>query len=661
MLARRTVFLLVLLGTGESPPPPALPDFAEYDLRVTLDTGGTRLLAEGTVRLPAVAARRDSIRLLLWYRMQNVRFELLQPRSATVVTTDSADGDRSWFLRPTAPVPAGTEVVIRFSYRADSANVAQFRVTPQGSYAGGGGEIWYPRLGFDSLGTGMLRFQVAAGETVIAPGVRLGTPVDHDAGRIAFRVDEPVHFGFASGRYFRVSHPGRIRVNLYLLHPREEAVQIAARAAGTLEALVDLFGPLPTREYSIVEVGFGGSVSGTSEFGFFLADRAKLDEGFGLPFFGHEIGHAWWGNLIRTRPGTVGRMMMSEGFAQYGMLQVLERVEGREAAERFRRGEYPGYSLAGSTREYFRLAAAGLEVPLTAFEPKGAQVLRMHRMANTRGFFLLEMLARIVGRERFHLLLRQFVQSHAGRPTSWSEFEVAVSRAAGRDLTWFFDDWLARTGAPRYHLVARPSGRTVRGEIRQADTTYGAVLEVEARGAGRSEIRSLMARGSVTPFEWTFPFSVETVELDPHYRVLRWTDELRSFATALTGYTRADWDRRFGDRPRAIEQFRKALDSLPAPDSHGAEFLLRLGLARSLAAGADTGGARAQLDSALAAPLRPAELLPFAYLELARIALRSGDAIALRRAVAAVASAEAGGGVRTSAGLQALRLLAPPR
>lgn len=663
----RTLRVGLVLGLGVSAatpapqtgPPPA--DAAAYDLRVTLDPAHARVEIAGTVRLPPAAAPRDSLRLVLWSRVRDVRFDLVAPAMALAVTTDSADGDRSWYLKPTAPVPAGTAVVVGFSYGADSADAPQFRVSPRGSYAGGGGEIWYPRMGFDSLGVGTLRFNVPAGETVVAPGERLSGPEEEGAGRAVFQVDQPALFGFASGRYEVVRRSGHFPVTLYLLHPRADAAEIAARAAQTLEALSELFGPLPVPQYGIVEVAFGGSVAGTSESGFFLADRTKLDAGFDVPFFGHEIGHAWWGNLIRTRPHTVGRMMMSEGFAQYGMLQVLDRLEGPAAAERFRRGEYPGYTLSGTTREYFRLAAAGLEVPLTAFEPTGSQVLPMHRMANTRGFLLLDMLAGIVGRERFHLFLRQFVRAHREGRTSWAELEAAVSRFAGRDLQWFFKQWFARPGAPTYQLTARTAGRSVQGEIRQTDTAYGAVLEIEVRGGGRHALRSLEVQGLVTRFAWTFPFPVDSVLLDPHYRVLRWTDELHTFATILAGYTRADWDRRFGDRRRAMAMYRRAIDSLPVPDGFGTEFLLRLGLARALAAEGDTGAARAQLDSALRAPVRPAELLPFAYLELAKIARQSGDSVAFRRAVGAVASAEAGAGIRTAAGPQALGLLAAPR
>ena len=652
--------LWLALGTSAAFSPERVTPPA-YDLEIAIDPANRSLKVSGTVRLPPMAASRDSLRLVLWSSMRDVQIEVVEPASATTVTTDSADGDRSWFLRPARPIPGGAEVVLRFSYRADSAGVPQLRVTPNGSYAGGGGEIWYPRLGFDSLGIGALRFTVPAGETVIATGDAIAAAEERSAGRYAFRVARPSLFGFASGHYRPTSSRGATPVVLYQLRPRADADTIVARAARTLEALTALFGPLPQSGYAIAEVEFGGSVGGTSEFGFFLADQGRLDEGFSLPFFGHEIAHAWWGNLVRTRPRTVGRMVMSEGLAQYAVLKVLETVEGAEAAERFRRSEYPGSTLGGSTSEYFRLSAAGLEQPLTAFEPRGAQVLPMHRMANTRAFVLLDMLAELVGRDRFHAMLRQFVVDHRDTPTSWNEFQEEATRVAGRDLRWFFDDWFARVGAPEYRLDVRATGRRVRGRVLQGDTTYGARIEIEARGKNRRESRFVEVRGSSTPIDWSFPFDVLEVVLDPRMRLLRWTSERRAWATALAGFTRADWDRRFGDRKRAIATYRAALDSVVAPDSHGAEFLLRLGLSRALTAEGASAAARVQLDSALLAPSRQLDQVPFAYLELARLAAKSGDSAIVRRAVAAVASAEAAAGVRTAAGVQARAILSVPK
>jgi hypothetical protein len=109
MIGKSAATLLMLLPLGSPPPLAQAPgSVAAYDMHLTLDPAGRRLSVTGSVRLPALPVPRDSVRLVLWSRMQDVRFELIAPASQAVVTTDSADGDRSWLLRPTSPIPAGT-------------------------------------------------------------------------------------------------------------------------------------------------------------------------------------------------------------------------------------------------------------------------------------------------------------------------------------------------------------------------------------------------------------------------------------------------------------------------------------------------------------------------------------------------------------------------
>jgi hypothetical protein len=48
--------------------------------------------------------------------------------------------------------------------------------------------------------------------------------------------------------------------------------------------------------------------------------------------------------------------------------------------------------------------------------------------------------------------LRLFWQRHRFRVAGWSELRRAFEEVAGRDLAWFFGQWLRRTGAPRLDL-----------------------------------------------------------------------------------------------------------------------------------------------------------------------------------------------------------------
>lgn len=619
------------------------------------------MVVTGALRLAPSAVPRDSLCLALWSEMTDVRFEVVEPREAAPasVTTDSASGDRTWIVRSARAMPAGTPVTIHFSYTTDStASAPQFRISPSGSYAGGGGEIWYPRRAFDSLSVGTLRFHVRPGQDVVAPGMLVSTEAEQAEGHFTFEVDQPAHFSFAAADYTIRQHSGTPSVSLYLLRSTSDADRLLDRIASTLDELTDLFGPLPYPRYGVAEVDFGGSVGGTSEYGFFLVDDSFVERGLPLPFVAHEIGHAWWGNRVGTAPG-VGRMMLTEGLASLGMVRAIEHVEGLRAAEAYRASEYPGYETSGSPEEFFRLAAAGLDLPITGLVPQGQrQILAMHRTVNSKGWFVLDMLARHIGEQSFNKILTASVRMYGGRRLTWTTFQETIATEAREDLTWFFEQWLERTGAPDFRMEWAQRGDTLVGEIVQAPPAYRASLEVELTGNdGEVMLRTVEVEGERTPLHWTIPYRVRRAELDPRHLVLRWTPQRRARAEALAAYTRADFERRFGSSTEAIELFRSALERLPAPDTVGVEFRLEYGLAQTLVNAGEHAGGAEHAKAAVAAPVRPSELLPWAYVVLARAARAMNDEALVRRAVAPAVTADAGLGASTGAREAALQLL----
>jgi aminopeptidase N len=239
------------------------------------------------------------------------------------------------------------------------------------------------------------------------------------------------------------------------------------------------------------------------------------------------MGHQWWGNAVRSASGTTGQMMLSEGVTQFGALQAVEAVEGETAAEQFRR---TGYQAQGhSATSYFRLIQSGTDLPLTSHLPKNQdETLTMHRIANTKGFILLDMLSRRIGRAKFNALLRRFIRQKANQTTSWQEFQRTIERGAGQDILWFFEQWFERTGAPDYQLAWAQEGRALRVTISQPVPYFRAALEVEVRGAGNRQLKIVEVTNGRTEFNWTIPFKVTSVILDPHYKVLRWLPEFHS-------------------------------------------------------------------------------------------------------------------------------------
>ncbi|HKR00536.1 MAG TPA: M1 family aminopeptidase [Pyrinomonadaceae bacterium] len=505
--------------------------FARYDLSIKVLPDARRIQVTGTVSLPPANQERDKIEFLLWSRMEKLTAQLLEPKIAAPAArldNDGSDGDRKWTLRLVRPVPAGQFALVQFSYVSAVEPSPQFNISPEGSFAGGGGELWYPQTSFSNRETGTIRFLVPTGETVISNGRLLGTAEQRARGEFIFQIAQPSKFGFASGKYTVTRRAGKTPFALYLLRPSKRAGQILDGCASALNFLTRLFGTFPYREFSLVEVDFRSKVLGTSEFGFILADASVFDKDFDLSYWAHEIGHQWWGDLIRTKSGTTGRMMLSEGVAQFGALLATEKLEGHQAAERFRRTGYQPSGQGQSAATYFRLATTRKDFPLTTYEPKNQNdTLTMHTLANSKGFILLDMLSRRIGRAKFAAILRRFVKEKANQITSWQEFQRAIEAGAGQDIRWFFEQWFERTGAPDYQLTWEQSGKVVRVVVRQPAPYYRANLEVELSGTGRRLLKTVEIVGEQISFEWIVPFKVDSVVLDPHYKVLRWMPEFR--------------------------------------------------------------------------------------------------------------------------------------
>ncbi|HEX2081557.1 MAG TPA: M1 family aminopeptidase [Longimicrobium sp.] len=654
---------LLAVATSIHPLPaqaPASSTLARYELDVEVLPSVRGLRVTGRLELPAVTVPRDTVTLLLSSWMEQVR--IAPAGSDARLETDGADGDRSWHVIPPAPFPAGVPVVLDFSCSADSLTAAQLRVDSASALAGGGGEIWYPRLAFDSLATGVLTIHAPAGQTVLATGEPIGDESERQRGIFRTRIGWPRgHFAFISAP-FTVTRAaaGDTHVALYSIRQRPGQAEMAMRVARVLETLSRRYGSIPFREYAVAEAPFGGSVGGTSEHGFFLATPGAFDQGLPVPFIGHEIAHLWWGNLVRTSAGP-GRMLLTEGNASYAMAAVMEALEGDSAHRALRLGMYPGEALRSSPEGYFRLAAAGLEMPLASVVPRGQfELLRMHRMANTRGAFVLGMLGREVGPERLDRILREIVLRYAGSAIGWSEFrghiEREIRRETGRDVGWFFDQWFERPGAPELTVDWQPTTGGVAGAVLQHDTPYRATLDLEFRGArGERARRSVAVEGARTPFSFPLPFTAESVLIDPDYFVLRWTPEIRARATAFAGATAVEWHRSFGSRDSAIAIYRRHADA--QPDTFGAQFRLHYQGGLALLASADSTAAEQAFQRALEEPVRDPELLPWAYLSLARLL---HDPVERRRAATAALTADARLGGTSGVAPEARRVLAAP-
>jgi hypothetical protein len=529
-------------------------DGPHYDLQIHISPESRSIQVNGSLLLPAENFTRQEIELSLSELMSDFHVEVINPTSAagTAVTekitvrpySRPGWGTATWRVHFAHPISAGTPALLRFTYNGGGTRSSFiFSLDAAVCFGAGIGTAWYPEIEDGPLqsdgrlrglrGTGSLSFFVPSGYVLESQGMSLSKPEEISRGEFRFDIADPVFFAFAVGRYTVQHGHGPITTALYLLKPRVNAETYLNGSEKVLEALVHEFGPYPHPEFAILEVpteqADRAGFSGASLEGFILSNTEFLDKDFNTAFFGHEISHQWWGNLIRSK--TVhGRWMMSEGMAQFGSLRAVEILEGQAAAERYRRTGYPDYISDQDALGYFTLIAKGTDHRLSDL-PQDGDLSRA--LSNSKGFIVWDMLSRTIGRRQFSHILKTFIRENAYQRVEWNRFLRAIEDGAGRNLRWFYDQWFERPGAPDFQLSWKQEGRRLRGVIAQTSPYYQATLEIEAKNnQSRHVFRTVRVHEAQTSFSFPVNFRVESVALDPHYLVLRWTAEYRAAANA---------------------------------------------------------------------------------------------------------------------------------
>lgn len=650
-----------------APPQNNVSNLPQYDLKVKVIPEAHRIEGSGTIKLPAADVARETIPLALSSLMGDVTFEVVAPSVSAGPVKLERTKERSfgrpnwitvvWTIRPQKPFPANEPVVLRFSYAGGGDRSAfGFYIGPLCSLGAGILTAWYPVFEEDPRtqlrgfkGTGTIEFSVPPGYKTHAVGKLISPAGETERGTFRFRVDMPSTLSFSIAKYVVNRLEGSIPVSVYVLQPRPRVEEYMKGCWRILDALVQEFGPYPYPEFAIVEIPPNVDVgfTGANADGFIMTIGETLDGSFNAAHFGHEISHSWWGTTVQRNRTPGGYYMLDEAMSQFGSLRAVELVEGSEAAEQYRRTGYPGFSdeYCGST--YLMRTASGFDHVLANL-PSDTGFMNL-RLADSKGMLVWDMLSQTVGRKLFSRILTNITREYAAKRIGWDEFLNAIEKGSGQNLKWFYEQWFERTGAPEWQVTWKQEGQRVRGIIVQSAPYYRALVDVQIDGERGSSVHPLTISGPRTEFNWPVKFAAKSITVDPHFLVLHWTPEYRKQATVLMPYTKGDLKLWEGQNEEAIQEFRTGMAQIPEPDEYGLRFLLEYGLARAYTDQQKYTEARAHIMAALQSPVRPREILPWAYVQLAIIAQNTKDESTFKSAIDAVMAAEAKAGRRTGA------------
>lgn len=621
--------------------------FPKYNLRIAIEAPAHRIAVEGSISVPASLVRDGTVVVALTTAAKPARFSIKGSTSNIPIERKPGDTAPDELSRWLLKIPKGSfkeTLELEFELEIKDSTTTIFAITPAGSFGSGSGTAWYPQIvdaeNVRMLGIGQLDFQTAKDSVVVSTGLDPAKAETKAGSGNVSPVSAPHYFDFAAGPYRRIKS-GSGGTELFLLgsHPEQ---RFADRLDSTIKALVEEFGPFPEPRFALVEVpgdaaqkaGFEGASLG----GLMLVIPSYFDKPFNVPLFGHELSHQWWGGTIR-RKGERGGYLLDEALAQYGSLRAVQKLEGEDAAERYRRRGAPGYYSEYSGFAYLARSLVGIDAPLDNLPASDGFLSR--RVANTKGTLVWSMLADAMGHQSFNQFLQGYVKEHAYVRVTLDDFLKALRKAAGAK-SWFIDQWFFRTGVPDFKLSWEREDQGVKIVIEQpANNLYRATLPVAVIGpAGQSLVKNVSVSGLLTEVRVPAEFVVQEVVLDPKFTVLRWTPDYRAEAEAIIDYTRGDVALNQGKNDEAIAVFRRALETATAPDRYGLKFRLHRGLGDALAARDEIAPAIAAYQAALNETVRPEEQMPELLFSLSELYRKLGDAEAERetrtRAIAAI-------------------------
>ena len=151
----------------------------------------------------------------------------------------------------------------------------------------------------------------------------------------------------------------------------------------------------------------------------------------------HEIAHQWWGNSVTERDWD--DVWLSEGFATYFTLLFTEHDEGRDVFVA---------DLKRSREVVLQLENKSPNTPVIHRNLADMQRV-LNQFVYQKGGWVLHMLRGVVGADTFWAGIREYYRRFRDRNASTADLRRIMEDAAKRDLGWFFDQWLTRSGVPR--------------------------------------------------------------------------------------------------------------------------------------------------------------------------------------------------------------------
>ncbi|MBK7705719.1 MAG: tetratricopeptide repeat protein [Acidobacteria bacterium] len=262
-----------------------------------------------------------------------------------------------------------------------------------------------------------------------------------------------------------------------------------------------------------------------------------------------EAAYQWWGLSAGLK--SFDDAWLSQGLAEYSAFSLRESQLTGPALESLRR-ELLEKALTFEPTASLLRAPSSLDDQSTAYQ----------YIMFAKGAFAYKLLRDTLGDQKFDQLLRAYLERYRGKNASIDDFEKLTSEVAGQNMRYFFARWVESTGVPEfkadYLIIRTRAGKFVtRGTVRQNYDNLRLPLEIQLRSEGGEGLKTVTVNIEEASADFNIESDGKPLELiiDPNYKLLRISDELRISSIARRGIEQF----KEGNYVEAQQQFEQAL------------------------------------------------------------------------------------------------------
>lgn len=277
----------------------------------------------------------------------------------------------------------------------------------------------------------------------------------------------------------------------------------------------------PWAKYSQIVVRdfvFGGmeNTSATTMTETILVDKKATKDHTSDPLISHELAHMWFGDLLTCRDWSHG--WLNESFATYMEMLWDEKFLG---VDDYRRGAIENTDLYLAERYRRPIVTNVFREPIDLFD----------RHLYEKGSVVLHTLRGVLGDDQFFRSIQRYTRDNQERSVITQDLVNAISAETGRNMEWFFDQWVYRIGHPEFKVswswdndakLATVSVKQTQGTDDGTPAVFRAPLTIDFRkGRAKPVAFNVEVNEREQTFVFPLPAKPDLCRFDPYNWVLK--------------------------------------------------------------------------------------------------------------------------------------------